>query len=91
MSYYFTCWWELDCGELLLNWYVEREVAARTIIYHYLGNFDNNYIICRNVETFKITFFKEKNLVKETRESFGILKIINYLEDKCWSCSCAMV
>jgi hypothetical protein len=33
-------------------------------------------ITCRNIENFRNKIFKEKKLVKETRESLGILRII---------------
>jgi hypothetical protein len=46
-------------------------------IVKYLGRLHINYIIYRNVENFKRIFsFKEQSFVKETKESFEILKNI---------------
>jgi hypothetical protein len=43
--------------------YVEK--VSKLDIPYYLGSFDTNYIDSRNVGTFKHTFFKEQNFVKE--------------------------
>ncbi len=61
----------------------------------YLGSFDTNYIICRDVEIFhKEKKFKEQKFVKANRECFKMLKnvlffnmkpskLVNYLADTC--------
>jgi hypothetical protein len=41
----------------------------------YLIGFGTNYAIFRNAEIFKNYFLKDQNLVKETEESFGYLKL----------------
>jgi hypothetical protein len=37
-----------------------------------LGSLNTNYIIGRNLEIFKNSFFKDENFVKENREYSGI-------------------
>ncbi len=47
----------------------------------YLGGFSINYIIFRNAQILKITFLKEKKIVKENEEYIlgkKALKLINY-------------
>jgi len=60
----------------------------------FIGQFDINYIIFRNVEKFKNYFVpKSKDIVKENNEYLGIFhlmkwkisNLINYLMDMCWN------
>jgi hypothetical protein len=61
--------------------------------------FDINYIICRNAESFLNLFFlKNRIFVKENKEYFGLFRNIlhgiskiNYSRNMCWSCPCATV
>jgi len=43
-----------------------------------LGSLNTNYILGRNVEIFKNSFFKDEKFVKENREYSGIFRNIQF-------------
>jgi len=68
-------------------------MLAKVVGYsYYLGQFDTNYIVFRNIEILKNYFFQiKKYIVKENSGYLGIFhllkinlsKLINYLMDMC--------